>query len=1127
MKRVSFLAALLLLFSALTVRAEIVASGFCGADPNPDDGIKEYGKNLSWTLTDDGVFTITGSGEMYGGFGSLNEKLTDLPWDDQLSYIETVIISGGVTSIGGWAFYGCTSLAEVTIPEGVTRIGTKTFSGCTSLAKVTIPEGVTWIGTETFSGCTSLAKVTISGSVTKIGGAAFYGCTSLADVTIPEGVTRIETETFYGCTSLSEVTIPESVTEIGLNVFSGCDNLKILNYNAADCQFDDIDDIGEGWTAIETLNIGDSVKIIHDYTFSGCTGLTELTIPEGVESIGARAFKDCSGLTELTLGENVAEIGLVAFSGCDNIKTLNYNAADCKIDMAVWGTSPYPDWRSISTLNIGSTVKVIPEDAFRFCNGLTEVIIPEGVTEIGDYAFSRCTSLAEVTIPENVTKMGFRAFYGCSNLKTLNYNAADCQSVSYKGAQWTAIETLNIGENVKAINMGAFYGCTSLTEVTIPGSVTKIGNYAFCGCTGLTEVIIPEGVTEIGYDAFQGCSSLSSITVPESVTSIVSGVFAGCSSLVSVLIPEGVTIEDSPFRDDLVAASDEYPLLESLIIRSDIDFDGEILDFAASPLLRRLEAPASVFNNGRDDVGFTQLPIDSAIVSLGTIDYRGFESLNLCRNTLRHIDLSAAENTELPAEALSNCFMAETILLPSGLERIDSSAFSGCKSLKSIDIPASVTEIADSAFKDCISLSSINFGGTEGSTAEAGRASAPASQIELRRIGNWAFYNCHQLPHLVIPEGVTEIGDSAFFGCTQLSDITLSASVQKLSNGAFKRCGDSLMVRSYSIEPPEIITAFDTGIYTYLKVPCEGVDLYRADSAWTDYFNTNHIAGIEVPQITLIADREYGYAEISVPVDCESHKVTVNAISNDNSRFICWRNTDDEVVTQANPYTFIVTSDTTLVAEFIRLVNVDLQPNDADKGRVEGGGTYDVGEQVEITAVPNNHFEFVRWSDGNTDNPRIITVTSDTSLQAIFDIRKYTVTLDVNDETMGMVFGDGEYEYGKSITVIAKPNDGYAFEKWSDEETKSVRLIKVNEDISLTAYFRPDDTATDGASITDFVRISSDGTLHIEGYDGKRMAVYTSDGALFYAGEIKELYLPVPGVYILRIGGETVKVVRP
>ena len=513
MKRVSILAALLLLFSALIVRAEIVRSGFCGEDPNPGDGTVEYGENLSWTLTDDGVLTISGSGRMFDASYDASIYNYNTPWYAQGNLIKTAVIGQGVTSIGAYAFYVCPSLSDIVIPASVTQMGSNVFAGCRALASVSIPESVTAIPDSAFYGCTSLDGVILPGSTTSIGAYAFWGCSALSEIVIPEGVIQMENGAFYGCRALASVSIPEGIT-------------------------------------------------------------------------------------------------------------------------------------------------FIPSFAFYDCSSLDGVIIPQGVTNIGSSAFNGCRSLSEIVIPESVTWIGIRAFAYC---------------------------------------------------------------YA------LSSIYVPESVTTICSEAFYRCSSLHSITVPESVTSIGNGAFYGCSALVSVFIPEGVTIESSPFNEYysyVCTTYGQYPLLESLIIRSDIDFDGQILDFAASPLLRRLEVPASVFNDGRDDVGFTKLPIDSAIVSLGTIDYKGFEFLTQCRNTLRHIDLSAAENTELPAEALSNCFMAETILLPSGLESIGYSAFSGCKSLKSIDIPASVTDIDDSAFEDCRSITAINFGGTEGAQAQTGRAAA-------------------------------------------------------------------------------------------------------------------------------------------------------------------------------------------------------------------------------------------------------------------------------------------------------------------------------------------------------------------------------------------------------------------
>ena len=906
MKRVSFLAALLLLVSALTVRAEIVSSGYCGEDPNPGDGTVEYGENLSWTLTDDGVLTISGSGRMYDADNSSNAN--DIPWYGRNDLIRTAVIGQGVTSIGHSAFFGCNALTEVTIPSSVSVIGESAFIFCAGLTEVIIPENVDSIGRGAFSTCDNIKTLNYNAVDCKLIDVPYWN--KITTLNIGDKVKTIPDYAFRDCDALTEVTIPEGVAEIGYRAFYGCNNLKTLNYNAADCKTVpgsgyNKDDNSAGWTAIETLNIGDGVKSLPDSAFIGCTGLTELTIPEGV-----------------------AEIGYMAFSGCDNIKTLNYNAADCKS-----GGSPY--WNNITTLNIGDKVKTIPDYAFSGCTGITEVIIPQSVTGIGTRAFNNCASLSEIVIPASVTQMGSRAFSSCTSLAraVISDGASAIGAQAFRGC--TALASVSIPESVTAIPDSAFYGCTSLDGVILPGSTTSIGTQAFSGCSALSEIVIPEGVTQMGIGAFYGCkslasvsipesvtvipagtfqacssldgviipqgvtgiganafsgcrslseivipasvteigrsafsgcsalteatisdgvetiganafydcSSLPSITVPESVTSIGREAFRGCSALVSVLIPEGITIEGSPFSVQYPAGypyEDEYkryPLLESLIIRSDIDFDGQILDFAASPLLRRLEVPASVFNDGRDDVGFTQLPIDSAIVSLGTIDYRGFEFLNLCRNTLRHIDLSAAENTELPAEALSNCFMAETILLPSGLESIGYSAFSGCKSLKSIDIPASVTDIDDSAFEDCRSITAINFGGTESAQAQAGRAAAPAAQSELRRIGNWAFYNCHQLQHLVIPEGVTEIGDAAFYGCTYLEDLELPSTVTRIGDNCFALCSKLKQIRVRAAVPPEIEakTFYDVNREIPVYVPEDYLDDYREDPYWREF----------------------------------------------------------------------------------------------------------------------------------------------------------------------------------------------------------------------------------------------------------------------------------------------------
>ena len=204
------------------------------------------GDNLQWKLTDEGVLTITGIGEMKDW--GRNAR----PWSPY-SDVKQVIIGDGVTTIGGSAFSYCSSLTSLTIPNSITDIGSSAFSGCSSLTSVTIGNSVTEIGGYAFSGCSSLTSVTIGNSVTDIGSSAFSGCSSLTSVTIGNSVTTIGSGAFFSCSSLTSVTIGNSVTEIGYYAFSGCSSLT-------------------------SLTIPNSVTTIGYYAFSGCKNVKQITV---------------------------------------------------------------------------------------------------------------------------------------------------------------------------------------------------------------------------------------------------------------------------------------------------------------------------------------------------------------------------------------------------------------------------------------------------------------------------------------------------------------------------------------------------------------------------------------------------------------------------------------------------------------------------------------------------------------------------------------------------------------------------------------------------------------------------------------------------------------------------------
>ena len=438
-----------------------------------------------------------------------------------------LIIPDGVTSIGRYAFYGYDRLTSITIPDGVTSIGSSAFEGCTSLATIIIPDNVTSIGGYTFRGCTSLTSVTIGNSVTSIGDYAFYNCGSLSAVTIGNGVTSIGDYAFYGCDSLTSVTIPDSVTSIGSSAFSGCTNIAsaiMPSHAIGDIPRDNLktvvitsgDSIGYGafedCTSLTSVTIPDSVTSIGWSAFENCTSLTSITIPDGVPSIGDYTFRGCTSLTSVTIPDSVTSIGIYAFYGCDNLRYNEYgNALYLGNDENPYVVLIKTKDKSITSVDIYDSTKVIYGFAFRDCTSLTSVTIPDSVTSIGDYAFDSCDALTSVTIPDSVTSIGQSAFAHC-----------------------TSLTSVTIPDSVTSIRYEAFRNCTSLTSVTIPDGVTSIGNYAFYNCTSLTSVIIPSSVTSIGREAFHNCSSLASVTIPDGVTSIGYRAFEDCTSLTSV-----------------------------------------------------------------------------------------------------------------------------------------------------------------------------------------------------------------------------------------------------------------------------------------------------------------------------------------------------------------------------------------------------------------------------------------------------------------------------------------------------------------------------------------------------------------------------------------------------------------
>ena len=331
-------------------------------------------------------------------------------------------------------------------------------------------------------------------NVTAIGMGAFWGHRGLTSVTIPNSVTTIGNNAFKSC-SLTSVTIPSSVTTIEYEAFSGCGGLT-------------------------SITIPSSVTTIEYETFRDCRGLTSLTIPNSVTTIGSEAFKGCSNLKSVTIPSSVTTIGYEAFDACGSLTAVHISdlSAWCNIDFGIYYSNPLFYAHKL------------------YLNGelVTELVIPNDITEIKNYAFTGFNSLTNVTIGNSVTAIGNRAFYGCTGLTsvTIPNSVTTIRESAFQDC--TGLESVTIPNNVTTIGGYAFYDCSSLTSVNIPNSVTTIGDCAFTDCTSLESVNIGNSVTGIEYYEFIGCNSLTSVVIGESVKTISYKAFANCGNLADV-----------------------------------------------------------------------------------------------------------------------------------------------------------------------------------------------------------------------------------------------------------------------------------------------------------------------------------------------------------------------------------------------------------------------------------------------------------------------------------------------------------------------------------------------------------------------------------------------------------------
>lgn len=371
---------------------------------------------------------------------------------------EMVILShiGGipVTTITSHALTGKTFLRTLIIENGVTTIGESAFLACGNLERVTLPDSLQTIEESAFSGCVNLKSISIPSSVTTIGPLAFSSCTALTDITLSNGLQTIGRSAFYDCHNVMNITIPASVTAIDGGAFARCFKLvEVYNYSALSIETERESNGGVAYYAKAVYTMPHASKITTDengfilYNNNVLIGYagkeTELTLPDDIIEIHQAAFFDCATLTKIEIPSSVRVVGTEAFTGCKNLSYNQYGG----LDYLGNDENPYmilvkPEDSNISSATIHSNTKFIHSGAFRHNALLQRIEIPDSVIDIGEQAFLGCRALNEIVIGENVRTIGARAFYGCHNVSSIIFKFTDTWEVNGKIIQWSDFETL-------------------------------------------------------------------------------------------------------------------------------------------------------------------------------------------------------------------------------------------------------------------------------------------------------------------------------------------------------------------------------------------------------------------------------------------------------------------------------------------------------------------------------------------------------------------------------------------------------------------------------------------------------------------------------------------------------------
>ena len=570
---------------------------------------------------------IVGSDYSVVGIGDASEGTIGIFSDTDLT---TITIPNSITAIGEYAFNNCATLDKIYFTGNTNdwvninfRNGADLYINDQLVTSVDINTS-TEVKDYAFTG-SSIDNLIIGAQVDSVGNNAFANCENLNSVTIENGVKNMGNYVFYYCTNLNSITIPSSLETLGWCAFEGCSNLEEVHFEA-NSLLTYIDSYTFKNTNIHNLTLPEGLLSIGQHVFEGCSNLTSVDLPNSLISMDNYAFYYCPGLTSISIPANLTSMGFCVFEGCSNLESVTFEEQSQLTSLSEY---TFANCTSLVDIVIPDSIQIIKSQVFDNCTNLKSIVLGGGLQHIANYAFRECSSLTSATFanpygwfvattsdatngidlsPTDIQNTSTAATYLKATYLTsywtredvpLDFEITNGEITKYTGTATEVVipSTYSLSEDGTVLSgtdytitgiadgdeyNGAFTA-TNITNITIPDSVTSIGNWAFSDCHSLTSITIPASVASIGFgafwccdkletlifeegsqlerigsEAFLGCSSLTSITIPASISNIEYGAFSRCSKLVTVIIEDDFTYRNAGVSETSCGALLQY-----------------------------------------------------------------------------------------------------------------------------------------------------------------------------------------------------------------------------------------------------------------------------------------------------------------------------------------------------------------------------------------------------------------------------------------------------------------------------------------------------------------------------------------------------------------------------------------